>query len=98
MSHQTGIKGKFYFRGCRFNCPVHIFMKSNLFLFAANQELKAFFGKCREGDTRIFKVAIVNGTSQEACLCGASSSSFSSISTCRSVSIKTVITLLLQRS
>jgi len=34
--------------------------KYNL-IFSANDALKKFFGKCRGGNVRVFKVSILNG-------------------------------------
>lgn len=51
MSHQTGIKGNFFFQS---NCSI-------IFVFLANEELKKFFAKCKEGKIRVAKISIKDG-------------------------------------
>lgn len=50
MSHQTGIKGKSKGK----------FSFITLF-FSANDELKKFFAKCKEGKIRVAKISIQDG-------------------------------------
>lgn len=59
MSHQTGIKGKFLKKN-------HFPGKNLLhFLFVANDSLKKYFAKSKEGKIRVLKVSIEEGKNHE---------------------------------
>lgn len=53
MSHQTGIKGK--------GCLILKLLVEIIILIIANEELKKFLGKCRDGKVRAIKVSILEG-------------------------------------
>lgn len=57
MSHQTGI------RGMRSPILKIKFIKPRIW-FSANDVLKKFFSKCKDGKVRVFKVVIEEGKSK----------------------------------